>query len=181
MKTLVQISNRHAHLTKKVYKKLFGNTNIMVKRYLNQKGEYASFSKIDIEYNGKVIKNITVVGPFRKYNQVELLKSDLEFLEIDEYVRKSSDIEGTPGITLIKNNNKVTISQGVIRSQRHIHMNKKTAKKIGVSNNEKVIVNNLFDAYIKVSKNGYYELHIDKDEAKEFNLSSGDEIEFKKI
>ena len=36
MKVTVQISNRHVHLTKEAYEKLFGNTDIEVKRYLNQ-------------------------------------------------------------------------------------------------------------------------------------------------
>ena len=34
-----------------------------------------------------------------------------------------------------------------------------------------------FSANVKVSDNGYFELHIDKDEAIEYNINSGDEVE----
>lgn len=177
MKVKVAVSNRHVHLTKETYEKLFGNTNIEVKRYLNQIGEFASDSKVDLEYNGKEIKDVRVVGPFRSYNQVELLKTDLDYLGIEEYVRRSSDIEGTPGITIVKDNNKVTIDKGVIREERHIHVNTND-EKLSSYDGKEVIVNNMFNAYIKVSDNGYYEMHIDKDEALEYNLNTGDEVEF---
>lgn len=34
-----------------------------------------------------------------------------------------------------------------------------------------------FDAKVKVSKNAYFEVHIDKDEALEYNLNNNDEVE----
>ena len=172
MKVKVAISNRHVHLTKEVYKKLFNKEELSVKRYLNQIGEYA----VTLKYNDKIIENVRIVGPFRKYNQVELLKSDLDYLGIKEYIRRSGDIKGTPGITIINDNNEVTINEGVIRQERHIHVN--TNDKKGLFDREEVIVNNMFNAFIKVSDNGYFELHIDKDEAKEYNLQNDDEVEF---
>ena len=180
MKVKVAVSNRHVHLTKETYEKLFNKDNLEVKRYLNQIGEYASVDTVTLEYNNKIIEHVRIVGPFRNYNQVELLKSDLDYLGIEEFVRRSSDIKGTPGITIIKGNNKITIDEGVIREERHIHVN--TNDNIGLNDNDEVIVNDLFNAFIKVSDNGYFELHIDKDEALEYNLNTGDEVEFiKKI
>ena len=176
MKVKVAVSNRHIHLTKETYKKLFGNSNITVKRYLNQIGQFAANECVTLEHNNKQIEHVRIVGPFRDYNQVELLKSDLKYLEIDEYVRKSGDIKGTPGITIINGNNKVTIDEGVIREERHIHVN--TNDNFDLYDNEEVIINNKFNAFVKVSDNGYYELHIDKEEALEYNLNTGDEVEF---
>lgn len=176
MKVNVQISNRHVHLTKEVYKKLFNKEELPVKRYLNQIGEYASVDAVTLKYKDKIIENVRIVGPFRKYNQVELLKSDLDYLGIEEYIRRSGDIKGTPGITIINGNNEVTINEGVIRQERHIHVN--TNDKKGLFDREEVIVNNMFNAFIKVSDNGYFELHIDKDEAKEYHLENDDEVNF---
>ena len=178
MKVKVAVSNRHIHLTKETYEKLFGNSNITVKRYINQIGQFAADQTVTLEYNNKQIENVRIVGPFRSYNQVELLKSDLDYFEIEEFVRRSSDIKGTPGITIINGKNRVTINEGVIREERHIHVNTKDKDKLGLNDNDKVIVNNLFDAFIKVSDDGYYELHIDKDEALEYGLNTGDEVEF---
>ena len=176
MKVKVAVSNRHVHLTKETYERLFGNSNITVKRYLNQIGQFAADQVVTLEYNNKTIEHVRIVGPFRSYNQVELLKTDLDYLGIDEYVRKSGDIKGTPGITIINEDNKVTIDEGVIREERHIHVN--TNDNLGLNNNDEVIVDNRFNAFIKVSDDGYYELHIDKDEALEYNLNTGDEVEF---
>ena len=178
MKVKVAVSNRHIHLTKETYEKLFNDTNITVKRYLNQIGQFAADQTVTLEYNNKRIDNVRIVGPFRSYNQVELLKSDLDYFEIDEYVRKSGDIKGTPGITIINENNKVTIYEGVIREERHIHVNTKDKDKLGLNDNDEVIINNLFNAFIKVSDDGYFELHIDKDEALEYNLNTDDEVDF---
>jgi len=182
MKVKVAVSNRHIHLTKETFKQLFNKDELTVKRYLNQIGQFASEETVSLEYNNKKINNVRIVGPFRKYNQVELLKSDLDYLGIKEFVRKSSDIEGTPGITIIKDNNKVTIDKGVIREERHIHVNIKDIDSLNLKDNDEVIVNNLFNAFIKVSDDGYYEMHIDKDESLQYNLNTGDEVEFiKKI
>ena len=178
MKVKVAVSNRHVHLTKETYEKLFGDSNITVKRYLNQIGQFAADQTVTLEYNNKKLEHVRIVGPFRSYNQVELLKSDLDYLNINEFVRKSGDIKGTPGITIINGNNKVTINEGVIREERHIHVNTKDRDKLNLNDNDEVIVNNLFNAFIKVSDDGYFEMHIDKDEALEYNLNTGDEVEF---
>ncbi|HHX32968.1 MAG TPA: hypothetical protein GX713_01935, partial [Mollicutes bacterium] len=42
MKIPVGVSRRHAHLTKEVYEKLFGHSNIEIRNKLNQPGEFAS-------------------------------------------------------------------------------------------------------------------------------------------
>lgn len=178
MKVKVAVSNRHIHLTKETYEKLFSDTNITVKRYLNQIGQFAADQTVDLIYNDKKIQHVRIVGPFRKYNQVELLKSDLDYLQMDEFVRKSGDIKGTPGITIVNDNNKVTINEGVIREERHIHVNTKDKDKFGLEDNDEVLVNNLFNAFIKVSDDGYFEMHIDKDEAIEYTLNTGDEVDF---
>ena len=181
MKVKVALSNRHVHLTKDVFYKLFNRDELTIKRPLNQIGQFASNEVVDLEYNGKKIEHVRIVGPFRSYNQVELLGTDLNYLGIEEFVRKSGDIEGTPGITIINGENKVTIDKGVIREERHIHVNTKDSEKLGLYDNDRVIVNEMFDAYIKVSDDGYYEMHIDKDEGIEYNLQTDDEVEFRKI
>ena len=101
MKVSVAISNRHVHFTKEIYEELFGDAPFESKRALNQVGEYASIYTVDLEYNGKKIEHVRVVGPLRKYNQVELLGSDLEYLGIDAPARKSGKVDNTPGINRV--------------------------------------------------------------------------------
>lgn len=184
MKVKVGVSNRHVHLSKEVYNKLFNNEPLNVKRKLNQIGEFVSDKKVTLMNNGKIIDNVTVVGPLRDYTQVELLDEDFDYLSLEKIVRMSSDLENTPGISIISNGNVCKIDKGVIKACNHIHVNSKDVCKLGLKNNEKVIINlgkQSFEATIRVSDNGYYEMHIDKDIARLYNLNTGDEVCYEKL
>ena len=67
MKIPVGVSRRHAHLTKEVYEKLFGHSNIEIRNKLNQPGEFASTDTIDLVWEDKTIERVRIVGPFRDY------------------------------------------------------------------------------------------------------------------
>lgn len=47
------------------------------------------------------MKNVSILGPVRKADQVELSLTDLRKIGIAAPVRESGDIEGTPGCKLI--------------------------------------------------------------------------------
>ena len=180
MKISVGVSNRHVHLTKEAYEYLFDGKEIEKRNDLNQIGEFASTDTIDLVYNNKIIEHVRVLGPFRSDNQVELLGSDLKYLELDAPVRRSGDLIGTPGI-ILKNGNKVlTLDHGVIRAERHLHVPTNEEEKLGLHERDIIKVktpNCTFDAVVKVSDNGYFELHIDKDEAQEYGLNNGDIVD----
>ena len=82
MKIKVGVSNRHVHLTKEDYEKLFPGKTLEKRNDLNQVGEFASTDTVDLYYNGKTIEHVRVLGPFRKYNQIELLGKDFIFFGI---------------------------------------------------------------------------------------------------
>ena len=183
MKISVGVSNRHVHLTKEAYDYLFNGKPIEKRNDLNQIGEFASTDTVDLEYAGKTIEHVRVLGPFRSDNQVELLGSDIDFLKIAAPVRRSGKLEGTPGI-IIKNGNKVlTIDHGVIRAERHVHVPTDRENELELHERDllKISTNKCtFTAVVKVSDNGYFELHIDKDEALEYGLNNGDIVEAEK-
>lgn len=174
----VRISNRHVHLTQEVYDKLFDQP--MTKKYdLKQIGEYAANEVVTIKNGEKEIANVRVVGPIRNYDQVEISKRDARTLGINPPVRRSGDIEGSETITLVTEKGSVTIN-GLIIANRHIHMNEEDAKKYGVQDKQIVQVkipgdkSGIVDAEIKVSSNGYYEMHIDTDDANAFLVEDED-------
>lgn len=178
MKTTIGVSNRHVHLTKETYKYLFDKDELEVRNPLNQKGEFASTDTVDLEYNEKLIEHVRIVGPFRSHNQVELLGTDLELLGLDAPTRRSGNLENTPSI-LIKNGEKTIETDGVIRAEKHVHVSTEDALKFGLHERDVVTLSNgniSFQANVKVSDNGYFEVHIDKDEAREFGLENGDEV-----
>ncbi len=178
MKITVGISNRHVHLKEETYKYLFDKCELEKRNDLNQIGEFASTDTVSIIYNEKKIEHVRIVGPFRKQNQVELLKSDLEFLNLDAPTRRSGDLENTPRV-IISANGKEIETDGVIRAERHVHVPTSKTEELNLHERDVVKLFNdkiSFFANVKVSDKAYFEVHIDKDEAAEFNLQNGEEL-----
>lgn len=177
----VGISNRHVHLTKEVYEKLFDTPLEKVKN-LTQVGEFASNQFVTLKTKDNTIKKVRIVGPFRNYNQVEISKSDAYNLKINPPVRKSGDLENSESITIIGPKGEITLDNACIIAQRHIHINTLDLEKYHLKENDivKVMVKGprsaIIDANIKSSDNGVMELHIDIDEANAFLLSGKEKV-----
>ena len=182
IKVQVGVSNRHVHLTKEVYEELF-NEELTIKNKLNQPGEFASNQTITLKTAKGMIENVRILGPFRNYDQVEISNSDAYQLGLNPPVRTSGDLLNSETITLVNNNRSITLKNSCIIANRHIHMNPEKAKKLGVKNNELVQVkivgekSGIVNAYVKITDNGYFEMHIDRDDANAFLLNNNDEVE----
>ncbi len=182
----VAISNRHVHLTKEIYDKLFDEP-LSIKRPLNQIGEFASFQTVTLKSPTATIEHVRVIGPLRKYNQVEISRSDALVLGLNPPVRQSGDLEDSETITLIGPKGEVTLENACIQAERHIHMNPIKARELGLKHEDlvRLIVENdkggTMEAFVKVSDNGFYEIHLDKDDANCFMLNTGDEVEIEII
>ncbi len=175
-----RISNRHVHLTEEVYNFLFDEE--MTKRNdLNQRGEFASNETLTIKNQDKSIPNVRVLGPFREYNQIEISKRDARLLGVNPPVRKSGDLNDSLEITLETPKNTIKV-KGLIIANRHVHMTEEDTIKYGVVDNQKVQIkvmgdkSGIMDAFVKVSKNAYCELHIDTDDANAFLLNDNDDV-----
>lgn len=181
-KVKVGISNRHVHLTEEVYNKIFDEP-ISKKCDLNQGGEFASNQMVTIKTEKGEFKNVRVLGPFRSYNQVEISRSDAYSLGLCPPVRKSGDLQNSETITIIGEKGNITLENSCIIANRHVHMNPELAKKLGVVDDEqvKLVVDGdkacILMANIKISDNGYYEVHLDFDDANAAGLKNGDEVE----
>lgn len=182
----IAISNRHVHLTKEVYSELFDET-LSIKKPVGQIGEFASNQTLTIRGPKGEIKDVRVMGPNRSYNQVEVSKSDAYKLGLNPPVRESGDLEGSEDITLISNKGEVTLNSACIIAERHVHMNEKKAKELKLSNEDIVNIRvnsdkgGMMEAFVKVSDNGFFEVHIDYDDANAFLLKNGDEVEIEKV
>lgn len=181
----IAVSNRHVHLTKEVYDELFDEA-LSIKRPLNQIGEFASFQTVTLKTEKAEIPNVRVIGPLRKYNQVEISRTDAYTLGLNPPVRQSGDLEDSETITIIGPKGEVTLKDACIQAERHVHMNEKKAEELGLKHEDMVhlIVDNdkggVMDAFVKVSDNGFFEIHIDKDDANCFLLKTGDEVVIEK-
>lgn len=180
MKTKVGVSARHVHLTEEVYNLLFDEPINSLKD-LNQIGEYAADKQVTLKTEKGKLERVRIIGPFREYNQVEISKTDSFVLGLNPPVRDSGDIKGSPGITLVSDKAEVTIDEGVIISARHLHLNSNDAK--GFENGQTIYIKintekpGIIEARTKIADSGYFELHLDTDDANAFLLSNGDEVE----
>lgn len=175
-----RISNRHVHLTKEIYELLFDEE--MTKRNdLNQLGEYASNQTLTIKYKDKKIENVRILGGFREYNQIEISKRDARFLGVNPPVKRSGDLEDSLSVTLETKKASIEV-KGLIIANRHVHINNKDASKYGVVDKQLVKIeipgakSGVIDAEVKLSDNGYFELHIDTDDANAFMLEDNDKV-----
>lgn len=175
----VGVSNHHVHLTKEDINILFGENYVLTKkRDLSQKGEFATNETVTLENNGKLIEYVRIIGPYRPYTQVEILKTDAEYLGLCPPVRKSGDLNNSETITIIGPKGKVKKENSCIIAERHIHINSELARKLNLTNEQVVTLktkdNQIMDkVFIKEGKNFNLELHIDKCDSKEFNLENG--------
>ena len=122
-KILVEVSNRHVHLSKDHLEILFGkHYQLAKKKMLSQPGQFASEETVTLKYNGYEIKDVRILGPTRQQTQVEISATDSHYLKINALCRLSGDIENTPGITIIGPSGRVELNKGVIIAHRHIHV-----------------------------------------------------------
>ena len=171
---IVETSARHAHVTQETLELLFGEGyQLTVKKELSQPGQFASNERITVVGPKKELANVSILGPCRKLNQVELSATDARSIGIDAPIRESGDVAGSGACKLIGPKGEVELKEGVIVAKRHIHMTEKDAADFGVTNGE--IVNVLIengngrktiygDTVIRVSNSYALAMHVDTDE-----------------
>jgi putative phosphotransacetylase len=178
----VGVSKRHVHLTKEVYEKLFGKKTIEIRNPIGQPGQFASHDTVDIKWKDKKLERLRVVGPFRTYSQVELAASDFVELGVTPLRRRrSGDLLGSNPVILIGPENEVELPVGLILVEKHIHLSKLDAKKHNIKDDDilEIIKNEevITTVSAKVENAAALEVHFDSDEAIEFNLINGEEVD----
>lgn len=141
-KILVETSARHIHLTDEAVKALYGpDATLVVKKMLSQPGQFATANDKIKLVGPKGEMMVSVLGPTRPANQVELSFTDARALGLkDVPVRESGDVAGTPGLKLVGPAGELEINEGVIIAKRHIHFNPQEAADFGVENGQIVKV-----------------------------------------
>ena len=172
-KILVETSARHVHVTQEVLEALFGAGHQLVsKKDLSQAGQFASTDKVKV-VGPKGELAMSILGPCRDHNQVEVSFSDARALGVSAPVRESGDIANSAPCKLVGPAGEVELKEGVIVAKRHIHMTPKDAEELGVTNGEIVSVKceSKFDRHlifgdvvVRVSPKYALAMHIDTDE-----------------
>lgn len=182
MKILIEVSARHIHLSAKDMGVLFGSGYQLNKlRDLSQTGQYASRETVKISTATDMIKKVRVVGPLRLQTQLEISITDAYRLKINAPVRRSGEIENSPGLKITGPQGDVNLASGVIIAQRHIHCDPQTAKKLNLKDGQLVSVKTsgqravtFHQVIIRIDKDFVWRFQVDTDEANAAGLKGGE-------
>ncbi len=181
----VGISNRHIHLSKEHLETLFGaGYELTHLKDLSQPGQYACKELLTIVGPSlRPIENVRVLGPIRSASQVEISMTDSYQLKVKPPVRESGKIEGSAPITIIGPKGVVTLKEGCIIANRHIHMHTKDAEVFGVKDGDYVTIDvngkrrtRWYDVQIRVSDKFALEMHVDTDDANAVGIGNGSKV-----
>lgn len=181
----VGVSNRHIHLTRQDVETLFGKGyRLTPLKDLSQPGQYACKEQLTIVGPSlRPIEKVRVLGPERKASQVEISRTDAYLLKVKPPVRESGKIAGSAPITIIGPKGVVTLSEGCIIANRHIHMSPEDGARFGLKDNDYVTVDafgerrtRFFDVQVRVDPNFRLEMHLDTDDANAAGLANGAKV-----
>lgn len=174
MKFIVETSARHVHVTQEALEILFGaGYQLTRKKDLSQPGQYACEERVTIVGSKKELAGVSILGPCRSANQVELSLTDARSIGVAAPIRESGDVAGSAPCKIVGPKGEIEITEGVIVAKRHIHATNEDAKALGVTNGEVVNVkvetqdrSLIFgDVVVRVSDTYALAMHIDTDES----------------
>ena len=171
MKTNIETSARHLHLTREDFILLFNKEKLSVRNYLfSAKDEFAANETVEIVGPEGRLLNVRIAGPFRDHSQVEISKTDARNLGIDAPLRLSGDKNGAP-IRVIGPKAEFTKNLAMV-PKRHLHLSPKLAEKVKLKHSEQVKIKIggdrglVFDnVIVRVDQRYKNHFHLDTDEA----------------
>jgi putative phosphotransacetylase len=177
----IAVSNRHIHLSPEHVERLFGRGYKLRKsKDLSQPNQFASLETLTLIGPKGKIQKVRVLGPSRGHTQVEVSLFDGYTLGVKPPIRNSGDIKGSESITIQGPRGQITIKEGLICANRHIHLHTNDSVAFGLKDGDLVQVNVngvrgiiFSNVLIRVSPNYVLEMHIDLDEANAANIKNG--------
>lgn len=185
-KLVVNISARHMHVTPEHMDILFGpGQRLTSMRPLYQEGEFASNQAVTIiGPRHRMINNLRILGPERRYTQIELAFTDGIAMGIDLPVRASSNHKDTPGCIVLGPKGHIELKAGVIRAERHVHMHPRDAEYYGVKDKDRMSLRvegscttTFEDLLVRVNPDFKLEVHLDTDEGNACDLTNARHVE----
>ena len=181
MKINIGVSARHVHLCESDYKKLFGCVELTKYVDLTQPGQYACNEKVNLITEKGRINNVRILGPFRNYTQVEISESDSYVLGLNPPVRESGNLANSEDIKIEYKGKIIEVKECCIIANRHIHINEEDSLKYNLKDNQIVKLKVfgekggiLDNVKVKVSKEAYFECHLDLDDANAHLIKNND-------
>ena len=182
----VGISNRHIHLSREHLDILFGaGYELTPIKELSQPGQYACKEQCTIiGPSMRSIEGVRILGPLRKQSQVEISVTDSFVLKVKPPVRESGKLDGSAPITIVGPKGIVTLKEGCIIANRHIHMSPADGARFGVKDGDYIDVDAFsgtkrtrwFDVQVRVHEQFRLEMHVDTDDANAVGFKNGSTV-----
>ena len=182
----VGISNRHIHLNREGLETLFGKGYELTPiKDLSQPGQFACKELLTIiGPSMRAIEGVRVLGPLRAKNQVEISVTDSYVLKVKPPVRESGSLAGSAPIPIGGPKGTLTLDEGCIIANRHIHMSPDDAKKFDVKDGDYIDVDAFsgtkrtrwFDVQVRVHEQFRLEMHVDTDDANAVGFKNGSTV-----
>ena len=181
-KVLVETSARHLQVTREVFDILFGvGYELTVKKVRSQPGQFASNERVAVVGPKGSFPAVSILGPVRPENQVELSLTDARSIGVTAPVRESGDIAGSGACKLVGPKGEIELECGVIAAQRHIHATHEDAEKYGLKPPQIISVKIDYngrslvfgDVVVRVSPKYALAMHIDTDESNAAGATPG--------
>lgn len=176
----LEASGRHVHVTAEQARLLFGH-DLTPQRPLSQPGQYLAQERVTLQGPKGKLYHVAVLGPARKEAQVEISLTDGKALGITPPIRASGSVQASPGIILVGETGTVSVPQGVIAAQRHLHLTPQRAAELGVKDKQIVKLQTFTnrplifeDVLVRVSPDFADSAHLDFDEANACAMKPGD-------
>ncbi|NLX99434.1 MAG: phosphate propanoyltransferase [Rhodopirellula sp.] len=183
---VVSVSARHCHLTDADVETLFGPGRTLTPfKDLYQDGFYAAEETVMlVGPRRRMLPSVRVLGPTRPKSQVELSYTDAISLGLDVPVRASGKIDNTPGCVLVGPAGVVELKEGVIRAERHVHMNQRDAAHFGVKTGDRMSLRvastcpTVFEGLlVRADETSKLEVHLDTDEGNACAIDHAESVE----
>jgi putative phosphotransacetylase len=181
-KVLINLSNRHMHLSREDVEALFGPGHQLTKlKDLLQPGQFACEELVTIKGPKGAIANVRILGPERKETQCEILSSDVFKLGVPGCpVRESGKLDGSTPFVIEGPKGSVKKDKGLIIAKRHVHFDPASAEAFGVKDNELVDLRVdgergavFLNVICRVNPAYALECHLDFDEGNAVGIGSG--------
>ncbi len=181
-RVIVNLSNRHIHVSREDLDLLFGAGHALTKtKDLMQPGQFACDETVTLKGPKGKFEGVRILGPERKETQCEILASDVFKLGVPGCpVRESGQLEGSMGMEIVGPAGTVKKEKGLMIAKRHIHFDPEAAKRFGVVDKELVSIrvggerSAVFENVVcRVHASYALECHLDFDEGNATGIASG--------
>jgi putative phosphotransacetylase len=181
-RVLINLSNRHIHLSKDDLAALFGDGHPLTKiKDLVQPGQFACAETVTILGPKGRFEGVRILGPTRPETQCEILASDVFKLGLPGCpTKESGQLEGSLPLEMVGPAGTVKKARGLIIAKRHIHFDPESAKRYGVVDKELVGLRidgergaTFANVVCRVNPSYALECHLDFDEGNAVGIGNG--------